>query len=148
MIRRYNTSVSALLNSKKPSLLRTIREQHETATETQQKLLNFKIPYFNHTKVCFFNGTKLVLKTEIPELIAKFRELKKELIALLNTSEYFSNLRTLELILVFEPKIKTTENTQHFPEQAQIAFKSLANTLEDDPIKEAIHNLLQKHNES
>ncbi|WP_440617652.1 hypothetical protein [Cysteiniphilum sp. 6C5] len=148
MIRKNSTSVTDLLSSrknKKGSLLHTIKQQHELVKTTEQKLLHFDIPYFNHTKVCFYNGKKLVLKTEIPELIAKFRELKKQLIALLNTSEYFKDLNTLELVLVFEPKKKTTSPEAHMPNSAQNAFKNLAKTLEDGQIKHAINNLLKKH---
>lgn len=148
MIRKNSTSVTELLSSrknKKGSLLHTIKQQHELVKATQQKLLHFDIPYFNHTKVCFYNGKKLVLKTEIPELIAKFRELKKDLIALLNTSDYFKDLSTLELVLVFEPKKKMTSTEAHMPNSAQTAFKNLAKTLEDGQIKHAIHHLLKKH---
>ena len=148
MIRKYSASVTELLNTrknKKGSLLHTIKQQHELIKTTEQKLLYFDIPYFNHTKVCFYNGKKLVLKTEIPELIAKFRELKKDLIALLNTSEYFKDLSTLELVLVFEPKQKASSSEAHMPNSAQTAFKNLAKTLEDGQIKHAINNLLKKH---
>lgn len=150
MIRKYSASVTELLSSnknKKGSLLNTIKQQHELVKMTEQKLLHFDIPYFNHTKVCFYNGKKLVLKTEIPELIAKFRELKQDLIALLNTSDYFKNLNTLELTLAFEPKINTKTNTMEsdMPDSAQMAFKNLAKTLENGQIKHAINNLLKKH---
>lgn len=145
MIHKYSTSITEVLNSKKGSLLRIIKNQHELIKITNQKLLSFNIPYFNHTKVCFYNGKKLVLKTEIPELIAKFRELKKDIIALLNTNNYFKGLSALELVLIFEPKQKKSSAMPHMPDTAQIAFKNLANTLENGQIKHAINNLLKKH---
>lgn len=147
MIRNYGTSINELLNNKKRSLLSIIKQQHETIKLTQKKLLNFDIPYFNQTKVCFFNDKKLVLKTEIPELIAKFRELKQDLIALLNTSYHFQHLCTLELILLFEPKTKVYVTQSYLSEKMQNAFKNLENTLEDGQTKQAIKKLLGGNNE-
>ena len=88
-----------------------------------------------------------MLKTEIPELIAKFRELKQDLIALLNTSYHFQHLCTLELILLFEPKTKVYVTQSYLSEKMQNAFKNLENTLEDGQTKQAIKKLLGGNNE-
>ncbi|WP_116963925.1 hypothetical protein [Fastidiosibacter lacustris] len=146
MIRKTNYSVDELFTVKKSTLLHSIKKQHDIAQTTQQTLLNFNIPYFNHTKVCFYNGTKLVLKTDIPELLSKFRELKKELITLLKTSDYFNRLEKLELILEFNfLGNQKDHHAKPAPQSAQTAFKHLADQINNDQIKHSIHTFLKKH---
>ena len=135
--------------AKKPtSVLSRIKTQHQQTLLLQQHLLRFDIPYFHYTKVCFFDGKKLILKTEIPELLSKFRELKKDLIRLLNTDEAFADLVNLELVLAFETKT-TSHSPAHKSNRLSTTsinhFNRLAAQVDNQPIKSALLKITNKH---
>ena len=97
-------SINKILHRNRFNVLTTIYHQHQTALDAKQYLMAFDIPYFQHVSVAFFDGKKLLLSTEIPELLAKFRELNDDLIALLNTHDYFADVK----ILTFEESVEGT----------------------------------------
>ena len=140
-------SINKILHRKRFNVLTTIYHQHQTALDAKQYLMAFDIPYFQHVSVAFFDGKKLLLSTEIPELLAKFRELNDDLIALLNTHDYFADVKILTLKLQFPVALKDKRTKARLSKKTCHAFQDLANELKNDQIKQSIIALINKHHE-
>lgn len=140
-------SLHKILHRKHFNTLVTIYHQHKTAVQTQQYLATFDIPYFKHITVAFFDGKKLLLSTEIPELLAKFRELNNALIALLKTHHYFADLMTLTVKLYFPTVEKNSHTAARLSKKTCHAFQHLATQLKNDQIRKSIDQLVHKHHE-
>jgi hypothetical protein len=103
MVKKTNQSIENILNKNQSSgMLSSISRQFVHAQKAQGALNKFDIPYFKHTKVRYFNGSKLLLSTEIPELLAKFRELEVILLNLLQKTPIFCDLVSIRLQLYFQ----------------------------------------------
>ncbi|WP_119343727.1 hypothetical protein [Facilibium subflavum] len=143
-MKNTNKKVDQILSQKNAQKLSFISNHYKQACDADRALKSFDVPYFKYIHVNFFDGEKLLLSTEIPELLAKFRELNKPLIELLKTHPHFANLQTMTLKLYFKPHKPVKDNAHQLSKAAKEAFKSLANTLENDQIKQSIHRLIDK----
>lgn len=139
-------SIDKILHRKCFSSLTKIYHQHQIALDAKKCLMNFNIDYFREIRVAFFNGKRLLLSTEIPELLSKFRELNDDLILLLKTHDYFSDLKTLKIKLHTTILKKRKKSSMLLSKKTCGLFQYLGARLENDHIKESISTLIGKYN--
>ena len=147
MQKRTLAPVDKILHRKCFGSLTEIYHQHQIALDTKKCLMNFNIDYFQEIRVAFFNGKKLLLSTEFPELLTKFRELNDDLILLLKTHDYFSNLQTLRIKLHLTITKRRKKSSMLLSKKTCGLFQYLATHLKNDHIRKSISTLIGKYHE-
>ncbi|MFZ9035742.1 MAG: hypothetical protein ACO2ZM_06460 [Francisellaceae bacterium] len=137
-------SVAQLL-SKRTSTLAAIKACFEQSQMANAELSQLDVPYFKYVKAVYFDGRKLILSTEIPELLSKFRENQEMLIRYLNRINRFRHVDELVVKLHFSAK-KQASKSKTLSISAISSFKTLADHSENDQIKQAIAKLIHKGN--
>ena len=136
--------VAHILSDKRTHTLALISRQYSMTQKATYELAYFDIPYFAHIKASFFDGKKLLLSTDIPELLAKFRELDKPLKKLLRTRHLFRELESVKLYLHFETQNHKAKKTNTMSQTAKRCFEKLAASSKQPTVTDAVNRLIKK----
>ena len=124
-----------------------IVNQFEYNSIAQNHLNSVKINYLRVMKVCFFDGKKLVLATNIPEMLSKFREMKDHLITSVKVNIFFKNLKEIKVILnIPASNFKFQRNNKLVVSQnIKNRFYNLKKLINNIEITNSINNLKSNH---
>ena len=132
-----------ILKNNHYTLISPICKQFDRAKEAQKAIDNLNIPHFLHTKVVYFNGEKLLLSTNIPELLAKSRELEVPLIKLMRSTTIFRRLSSIKLQLYFQENLRSQKRSNPLSHHTKLILTKFADKNKNSALSISINKLIK-----